>query len=123
MLIICNHFICRIDGISVSSHIHIRIKDIIKNILNDFVKYLDLSLDEQSWFNSLKALGEKYKFAPSGKIYKQNKDLYIGQVGDVAEMLRIALTTSKQSPNLYYILQILGSDEIARRINVVSKKI
>ena len=57
------------------------------------------------------------------KIYKQNKDLYIGQVGDVAEMLRIALTTSKQSPNLYYILQILGSDEIARRINVVSKKI
>ena len=98
-------------------------KDIIKNILNDFVKYLDLSLDEQSWFNSLKALGEKYKFAPSGKIYKQNKDLYIGQVGDVAEMLRIALTTSKQSPNLYYILQILGSDEIARRINVVSKKI
>ena len=98
-------------------------KDIIKNILNDFVKYLDLSLDEQSWFNSLKALGEKYKFAPSGKIYKQNKDLYIGQVGDVAEMLRIALTTSKQSPNLYYILQILGSNEIARRINVVSKKI
>ena len=49
--------------------------------------------------------------------------MYIGQVGDVAEMLRIALTTSKQSPNLYYILQILGSDEIARRINVVSKKI
>ena len=34
-------------------------------------------------------------------------------------MVRVALTTSKQSPNLYWILQILGVDEIRRRIEKV----
>ena len=50
------------------------------------------------------------------KTLKKNRDLYIGQVGDVAEMIRIALTSSKQSPNIYYILRILGKEEINRRI-------
>ena len=94
-------------------------KEVIKNILLDFANSLDLSLDEQAWFNSLKELGEKYKFAPSGKIYKQNKDLYIGQVGDVAEMLRISLTTSKQSPNLYWVIQILGKENVVARLTSI----
>ncbi len=94
-------------------------RNVIKEILKEFMETYDSSLDEQNWFASLKELGEKHKFAPSGKIYKQNKDLYLGHIGDVAEMLRIAMTTSKQSPNLYWILQILGKEEIARRINKV----
>ena len=94
-------------------------KDIIKNSLKEFSDTLDLSLDEQAWFNSLKELGTKYGFAESNKIYKQNKDMYIGHVGDVAELLRITLTSSKQSPNLYYVLQILGKDKIAKRIDYV----
>lgn len=94
-------------------------KEVIKSLLNEFVDTLDLSLDEQNWFNSLKELGKKYKFAESNKIYKQNKDLYIGHVGDVAEILRITLTSSKQSPNLYYVLQILGKDKIRERIDFV----
>ena len=94
-------------------------KEVTKSLLNEFVDTLDLSLDEQNWFNSLKELGKKYKFAESNKIYKQNKDLYIGHVGDVAEILRITLTSSKQSPNLYYVLQILGKDQIRERIDFV----
>ena len=98
-------------------------KEVIKNILLDFANSLDLSLDEQAWFNSLKELGEKYKFAPSGKIYKQNKDLYIGQIGDVAEMLRISLTTSKQSPNLYWVIQILGKEKVVARLTSIANNL
>lgn len=94
-------------------------KDVIKELLCEFVNTLDLSLDEQSWFNALKELGKKYGFAENNKIYKQNKELYLGHVGDVAEMLRIALTSSKQSPNLYYVLQILGKENISKRIEYV----
>ncbi|MCH5179593.1 MAG: glutamate--tRNA ligase [Erysipelotrichales bacterium] len=94
-------------------------KDVFKNLLKEFSDTLDLALDEQAWFNSLKELGTKYGFAESNKIYKQNKDMYIGHVGDVAELLRITLTSSKQSPNLYYVLQILGKDKIAKRIDYV----
>ncbi len=94
-------------------------KDTIYALLQEFIATYDSSLDEPTWFASLKALGEKYRFAPSGKIYKQNKEAYQGHIGDVAEMVRIALTTSKQSPNLYWILQILGREEIARRIKLI----
>lgn len=94
-------------------------KNIIKNLLKEFSDTLNLSLDEQSWFNSLKELGKKYNFAESNKIYKQNRDIYVGHVGDVAEILRIALTSSKQSPNLYWILQILGSEKVKSRLEYV----
>ena len=98
-------------------------KEKIIDVLSDFSASLNYDVDEQTWFASLKALGLKHGFAESGKIYKQNKDLYIGQVGDVAEMIRIAMTTSKQSPNLYYVLRVLKKDEVQRRINLVINKI
>lgn len=91
----------------------------IKEVLIDFANTLNYEVDEQTWFANLKQLGLRHGFAESGKIYKQNKDLYIGQVGDVAEMIRITLTTSKQSPNLYYVLRVLKEEEIKRRINKV----
>lgn len=93
-------------------------KKVIVEVLKDFSSTLDYSVSEQEWFNNLKALGLRHNFAESNKIYKQNKEMYIGSVNDVAEMVRIALTTSKQSPNIYYILKILKKDEIIRRINI-----
>ena len=95
-------------------------KSVIKSLLKEFIDTLDLSLDEQNWFNSLKELGKKFGFAESNKIYKQNKDQYIGHVGDVAEILRITFTSSKQSPNLYYVLQILGKEQLKERIDFVT---
>lgn len=95
-------------------------KSVIKSLLKEFIDTLDLSLDEQNWFNSLKELGKKFGFAENNKIYKQNKDQYIGHVGDVAEILRITFTSSKQSPNLYYVLQILGKEQLKERIDFVT---
>ena len=94
-------------------------KELRDKILKEFALTLNYDVDEQTWFASLKALGVKYGFAENGKIYKANKDSYIGQVGDVAEMIRIALTTSKQSPNLYYVLKVLGKEEVCRRISII----
>ncbi len=92
-------------------------KKVIKDVLIDFKDTLNYEVDEQTWFNNLKTLGLRHGFAESGKIYKANKDQYIGQVGDVAEIVRIAMTTSKQSPNLYYVLRVLKKDEVCRRIS------
>lgn len=93
-------------------------KKVICEVLQDFVDTLDYSVTEQEWFNNLKALAVRHNFAESNKIYKQNKEAYLGSVNDIAEMVRISLTTSKQSPNIYYVLNILKKDEITRRINM-----
>jgi len=91
----------------------------IKTVLSTLDEKLSLDQDEQSWFNNMKEIGETLGFAPNGKLFKQNPEQYIGSVGDVAEMLRISLTTRKNSPNLYYVMQVLGKEECSRRIKLV----
>ncbi len=88
---------------------------LIKAILIEFHDTLDYSLDKQAWFDALKDLAVKHGFAANFKTYKKNKEAYKGHVGDVAEMVRIALTTEKQSPDLYSILHIIPKAEIDRR--------
>ena len=95
------------------------IKEVLSNVKND----LSLNQDEQSWFNNMKEIGERLGFAPNGKTFKQNPDQYKGTVGDVAEMIRISLTTRKNSPNLYYVMQILKKEECDRRFNSVISKL
>ena len=55
------------------------------------------------------------------KLWKKNKEDYKGHVGDVSEFLRIALSGRKNSPNLYYVIQILGEKEVKNRIETILK--
>ena len=91
---------------------------VIKEVLLDFASSNDYSLANDVWFSTVKELGVKHGFAESGKIFKQAPDQYKGHVGDVAEMIRVALCGAKNSPNLYCVLQILGKEEVNRRINL-----
>ena len=94
---------------------------VVKEVLNS-LKGLDLSLDEQGWFSNMKQIGESLGFASDRKAYKANPEAYKGTIGDVAEILRITLTTKRNSPNLYYVMQVLGKEECDRRINLVLSK-
>lgn len=93
-------------------------KAVIKDVLTDFMNSNDYSLENDVWFSTVKALGVRHHFAESNKIFKANKDLYLGHVGDVAEMIRIALVGAKNSPNLHSVIQILGKEEVNRRIGL-----
>jgi len=97
-------------------------KETIADILSALRDELSLDLDEQSWFASMKQIGVNHGFAGSKGEFKANPEAYKGLIGDVAEMLRITLTGRKNSPNLYYVMKILGHDECARRINLVISK-
>lgn len=98
-------------------------RKVIKDVLQDFANTLDLTVDEQIWFSNLKALGVRHGFAESFKVYKNARDSYRGHVGDIAEMVRIAMTTSRNSPNLYQVLSILGPEEVRRRITETLKNL
>ena len=92
-------------------------KEVIKNVLNDFASTLNYEIPEQDWFNNLKELGGRHNFAENNKVYKKNKELYLGHVGDVAAILRLTVSLRAQSPNLYIVMKILGKEEVTRRIN------
>lgn len=95
----------------------------IKEVLEDFKESNDYSLGNDVWFSTVKELGARHKFAESGKIFKQNPESYVGHVGDVAEIIRLAVTNRKNSPNLHDVLVILGKEEVDRRIERALKSL
>ena len=95
--------------------------DLLKEALLAIKEKLAINEDEQSWFNNLKEIGEALGYATNNKEYKANPDAYKGNMGDLAEILRITLTTRKNAPNLYSVMALLGLEETHRRIdNVVA---
>ena len=90
--------------------------DIIE-VLENLRDKLSLDQDEQAWFANMKEIGEALGFAANNKIFKANPEQYKGTIGDVAEILRISLSGRKNSPNLYYVMQILGKERCQSRIN------
>ena len=107
-------------GLAFNSNIP---SSVIIEVLEDFKKTNDYTLGNDVWFSTVKELGSRHKFAESGKIFKQNPGEYIGHVGDVAEIIRIAVTNRKNSPNLHDVLVILGKDEVDRRVERAIKSL
>lgn len=89
----------------------------IKNILNTYMEVYDESDDKETWFNKVKEVTEKLGYASNMKEYKANPDNYKGNVADVSTVIRVAITSVSQTPDLYEIMKLLGKDEILRRIN------
>ena len=96
-------------------------KDDIKKVLSNHLETLDLNLDEQEWFNSMKEAMHSIGYAVNKKELRDNPDEFIGTIGDASEIIRITLCGRKSSPNLYYVEKILGKDEIERRFNKIIK--
>ena len=80
---------------------------------------LAINEDEQTWFNNLKEVGVSLNYAANNKEYKANPELFKGNIGDLAEILRITLTGRKNAPNLYSVMALLGLEEAHKRIDYV----
>lgn len=90
----------------------------IKELLNTYLNHLDtLDSSEEDWFNNFKIMASKLGYALNNKEYKQNPTKFIGTIGDAAEILRIAITTKRSTPNFFLIQQIMTKDRIKARIN------
>ena len=90
----------------------------IKMILNDYINnYYEVEDDKDIWFNKMKEVAEKYGYAGSMKEYKENPQKYKGNITDIATVIRVGVTTSSMTPDLYEILKILGKEELKVRIN------
>ena len=92
--------------------------DEIKKILNTYIdKYYDEKDNQEEWFNKVKLLCDELGYASNMKEYKQNPESFKGNVADVSTVIRVAVTSKSKTPNLYDILQILGTDQIKERIS------
>ena len=85
-------------------------------IAEKYAGVFDLNDDKDTWFSRIKDLCAPLGFTPNVKEYKADPSAFKGHVGDVSTVIRIALTSRKNTPDLYSIISILGTDEIKARL-------
>jgi glutamyl-tRNA synthetase len=91
-------------------------KDFLKKFMGDVALKMSYGVDESTWWNSVKEVAAENGFAIANKDYKANPDAYQGSVSDAAEIIRICLTGSKDSPNLHEVIEILGKERVQTRL-------
>ena len=95
-------------------------KSEIKKILEIYLnKYYNEQDDKDTWFNKIKDLCDELGYAANMKDYKNAPENYKGSVADISTVIRVSLTTSSMTPDLYEIMKLLGSKRIAKRINKI----
>ena len=92
-------------------------KDDIKAILTRYKEVYNHQSPSEDWFPQVQSLAEELGFAKSPKDYKADPDSFKGHAGDVAGVIRVAVTGRLNTPDLYSIMQTLGEDKVKERIN------
>ena len=98
-------------------------KDEIINIMEEYLNnYYDVNDTQDEWFNKIKLLCDKLGYASDMKAYKENPEAYKGNVADFTTAMRVVLTTSAMTPNLYDIMNILGKDRMLKRLEILKER-
>ena len=88
-----------------------------KAVLAKYATVFDVNHTKDEWFATMKSICEELGFSPDVKAYKADPSAFKGHVGDVSTVIRIALTSRRNTPDLYSIMNLLGEDEIKARLN------
>ncbi len=95
-----------------------------EDIINILKTYRDLYFetdDKQVWFEKIKALGVPFGFCSDMKEYRKNPGNFRGSVADVSAIIRVAITSRRNSPDLYLIMQLLSKAQVQKRFDNVIK--
>lgn len=94
-------------------------KEEIVKIMEEYLNnYYNKDDTEEEWFNKIKELCEDMGYAANMKEYKENPEKFKGNVADFTTAMRVLLTTSSMTPNLYDIMNILGKDRMLKRLEI-----
>lgn len=94
----------------------------VREILERYKETYDEHDDQSQWFEKIRTIAGALGYALKPKDYKKNPDEYKGHVGHVSTVIRIALVGRSQSPDLWGIQQILGTEKVMNRIEGYLKK-
>lgn len=88
----------------------------LAEILRSYGDLYDPGDDQTQWFEKIKELSCRLGYCPETKVYRREPENWKGHVGDVSMVLRVAVTGRQTSPDLCQVMQILGKDEVLRRL-------
>lgn len=91
-------------------------EDMVSKILKSYLAKYDHNDDNSVWFNKLKEIADEHGFASDMKAYKANPENFKGNVSDIAEAVRIAVTGRANTPDLWTIVHIMGEEQMTEKI-------
>lgn len=91
--------------------------DVIKQACRLMIDRYQIDADKDTWLQNLKDIAQSLGYAPDVKLFKENPNQYKGHFGDVAKMYRVYLTGRNRSPDLYWVMKVLGADEVKVRLS------
>lgn len=93
--------------------------DDIRTIVESYVKSYNDHDSKEEWFAKIKEIAKNNGYAESAKDFKKSPEKYKGSVADVAKIFRVLLTGRIQTPDLYSIIHVMGTERVSKRLAVV----
>lgn len=93
------------------------LKDLIQTLSEDSY-YTEASLEV--WVENIKKLATMLGFAVDRKQYKENPAIFKGDFSLFMKTIRVGVTGRDRTPNLFYVLKVLGKDRVLARLNKIS---
>ena len=105
-----------------ASHSHFEFPENItpeerKIVLKRFLEVYSESDDKPTWLEKCKAIAREIGFADNVKAFNKAKGAIRGHFGDVIMVLRVALCGSRQTPEQWEVMQVMGRERIERRLS------
>lgn len=88
----------------------------VKAVLSAFAASYDPADEQETWFGKIKRIAAENGFCPDMKQFKADPSGFKGSVADVSMFIRVAVTGRLNSPDLYEVMNILGGEEVLRRL-------
>ena len=86
-------------------------------IIEKYIEVYDENDDKDQWFAKIKDMCTPLGYTPNVKEYKKNPESFKGHVGDVSTVIRIAITSRRNTPDLCSIMSLLGKENVTNRLN------
>lgn len=90
--------------------------EVVRAVLADFAdgyRHLD---DRTEWFAQVRAVAARHGFAATAGEYKRAPDAFVGPISEASNIIRVALTGARRSPDLFMIARLIGEAEVLARL-------
>ena len=93
--------------------------DLVRAVAAAFAGGYQPPAEGTDWFGQIRQLATDLGFAPSQKVYSQDRAAYPGSIRQASQVIRVLLTGSTDSPGLEPVAAVLGTDEALRRVRAI----
>jgi glutamyl-tRNA synthetase len=87
-----------------------------REIIRHYIRIFNPGDDPAAWFGRIRELAEELGYAGDVKTARAYPGRYRGSAADVAMVLRLALTGKTATPDLYEIMQVMGTERVLGRL-------